>query len=446
MTDIRIRTTDWLWLLLVGVIALAPGAAWADDDDDTTEIDLVLLEDDEEITGRFISADDENVVLNIRGQNKTFALNEINPWSLHELRIYQMALDNARIFVEQGRLWLTMPEDRAPLAWVRTKADYWFRRARHADPAMDALIDEVVEDPDTPIAIYAEQESDDDDEADVTAERRRFYDQTPEVQAGVVELVNGWHELVKSRINENATLLETNHFYILTTWHRRNHSGLKRRCEALYSRLAREFGVPRDENIWQPKLPLLCFWTEHEFQSFLVHGLLMPPRQGVLGLCHSEIGFVFVVINGPQQRELTQDEARTEFFATLTHETVHAFNARFLSDFRLPTWFNEGIAEYLSAELVDGCAATRYWRRATMYVRDGRVNIMHNFDDFGRAGYLDYAAMQSLVRYMMHGKKDKFIAFYRLLKAGMSQQDALQETYGWTQQLLINNWLNSVRG
>ena len=445
MTDRGIRTVDWLWLLMAALFTVAPVSAWADDEDDPTEVDLVLLEDDEEITGKFVNADDERVVLNIDGQNRTFAVDEINPWSLHELRIYQMALENARIFVEQGRLWLTVPETAAPPSFLQQKADYWFRLARHADSEMDALIQEVIDDPDTPVAIYPEQQ-DQDDQDDPGADRRRFYEQTPEVQAGVVELVTGWHELLKSRINDNATLLETNHFYILTTWNRRNHSGLKRRCEALYSRLSREFGVPRQENIWQPKLPLLCFWTEHEFQSFLVRGLLMPPRQGVLGLCHSEIGFVFVVLNGPDQRRLTLEEARTEFYATLTHETVHAFNARFLSDFRLPVWYDEGIAEYLSAELVDGCAATQYWRRATMYVRDGRVNVMHNFNDFGRAGYLDYAAMQGLVRYMMHGKKDKFIAFYRLLKSGMSQQDALQEAYGWTQELLVNNWLNSVRG
>ena len=51
-----------------------------------------------------------------------------------------------------------------------------------------------------------------------------------------------------------------------------------------------------------------------------------------------------------------------------------------------------------------------------------------------------------MVRYMLHKKnKKKFIKFYKLLKAGKSQKEALDEAYGWDEAELIDRWMRASR-
>ena len=154
-------------------------------------------------------------------------------------------------------------------------------------------------------------------------------------------------------------------------------------------------------------------------------------------------GMPYVVLNGIDRPNFADASPRTRFFAVLVHETTHAFNAAHMGSKSLPSWFNEGIAEFLSADLVPGCAAGVRWSQATtraiserqdiheMFSRE-QIEATHQMDEYGLA--------QSIVRYMHASDKEAFIKFYGLLKQDRMQEAALIEAYHFDFQGLVERW------
>ena len=417
--------------VLMALLGLCPAAAVADPgDDDLPELDIVLL-NGSRLTANVVSAGENSAILSVRGTRKTYPASELHPWSLFEIRRLEQAKANPRMYVEYGRQELDQefPEPE--------EADEWFERAVAIDAELQALVDQVKDNPAAPV----------DTNPDDAVEGQKFRQSDPVLTAAIEELSEGWFELIKKKVDRNCARVETDHFVIYTTWKKADHKALGRVCEKLYERLCKEFDIPADAMIWSSKLPVFVFWTEREFGLFVEHGLTFPGRSRMLqagGFCYTSMGATYVVLNEVKDVGRSKKEAQMWFYEVLVHETTHAFNARYLSDIRLPTWFNEGIAEFMAADLVPGCRADKYWRKATRYVRERHINVSDNFERFQGGGH--YFVVQSLVRFMAHKKKSEFIAFYKLLKEGKDQETALLEAYGWDLDDLLEKWERAARG
>ena len=420
----------WSWLWMVVAWAMLAGAADAQmrrERDEDKEVSLALMNGNL-VEGDFVRADEKEVVIKVNGVDRVVKVEDAHPTDLFDFRVWVIARDNPRIFIEYGRRLLTGRfADKA-------MADDWFRKALAVDKSLQTLIDEVRQNPDRPVDVNPHAK----------VEGQKFRQSDPEMEKAVLEVSEGWYRLITQRVNKTCARVETEHFLIYTTWKKADHKTLGKQLEKLYSTLCGKFDIPKDKNIWTPKMPIYCFWQRTEFERFYVEAYdrASPPAAG---LCGHRLSFTYVILNQMRHpgRSVAQD--RQWFYEVLVHETTHAFNNRYLSDIHLPTWFNEGIAEYMAASLVPGCMADGDWRVATRYVRDGLVDVSHNFERFGNSR-LDYAVVQSMVRYMLHKKnKTKFIAFYKLLKAGKSQKEALHEAYGWDEAELIDRWMKASR-
>lgn len=423
------KTHKFVWGLAAAAMVLSLiglGARGQQAEPEPVEVE-VTMRDGKEFTADLVKVEEAQVTFKLRGKEVIHPIEDIHPWSVFEIRSLAMGFDNPRIFVEYGRQELNWYED-------EEEAEMWFKRALDRDKSLHKLVKVIRSNPEKPVDVNPDAE----------VEGQKFRQSHPDAEAAILELVDGWHEVIKEKVKSECAKIETDHFLIYTTWDKRDHRALAKVCEKLYSRLCKEFDINRKHNIWSPKLPIYVFWTEREFNRFNVNCLLRPSGIRAGGYCWSRMGVTFVVLNQVKYSQLTKAEAQQWFFELLVHETTHAFNARYLSDIKLPTWYNEGIAELMAAELVPGCRADKWWRSATRYVRDGSVDIETNFDRF-RGSRLDYAVMQSLVRYMMFKKKKEFITFYKLLKDGMDQDDALKEAYGVTRQELVDKWLHAAR-
>ena len=73
-----------------------------------------------------------------------------------------------------------------------------------------------------------------------------------------------------------------------------------------------------------------------------MHG---TPSQGSIGLCHGfGDGHVHIAFFRP--------EDNWQFAHVLVHESVHGFLHRYRSPVHIPSWVNEGLAEYIACQLV----------------------------------------------------------------------------------------------
>ena len=241
-------------------------------------------------------------------------------------------------------------------------------------------------------------------------------------------------------------LVETDHFLICSAWKPVDDEALGKVCEKLYDKLCESFDLTADAVIWPTKLPVVVFWSENQFIRFcqeVDHPNLGDLKQ-VGGYCGSTLpGMPYVVLNGVNRTVTSDASPKTRFFALLVHETTHAFNAAYLGINPLPSWFNEGIAEYLSADLVPGCSAGMRWGQATTRAISERTDISPMFDRkqiIATRDLDEYGLAQSVVRFMHAGDRKAFIKFYGLLKQGKMQEAAIVEAYQFDLDGLVERW------
>ncbi len=372
------------------------------------------------VMGRAFYVDDETIYLvNRGGQQSTVAIADISPFSLFIARTALMVDRNVYTSLEMLRRKLNIPEG------DHDQAKGELDKILKSRPDLADVIEAIVDDPSDAIV-------------------------HPDMGWIIREFADRSLALVEDRINDEVRLIESDHFIIITTWPKANDKGLKRSCEKLYDELIDQFKLDRGDVVWAGKLPVLCFWDETEFADFVVATMPMPPGKKAIdtdklskagGFCMSYGGLTCVVLNRVQYDGASAAQARQWFYEVLTHETVHAFNKLYTSSVSLPDWLNEGIAEYMAGTLVTGSYASARWLRATRTVIARDINVNYNFEKFG-GKLVDYGVCQSFVRYMVssRSRRENFVEFYSLLKSGVSQEDAMQQAFGWTLDEFQRRW------
>lgn len=201
--------------------------------------------------------------------------------------------------------------------------------------------------------------------------------------------------------------------------------------DAMHDFLCDLYGIPRGEPVWKGKCLVVAFLREDDFLAF--EERFMDVRaQGVHGLCHQRSdGRVIMACH--------RGDDAPAFAHMLVHETSHGFNHRWLSPTRVPSWLNEGIAEWVGTQVVTVSnqvplkeAAALAMMRAT-----GRVGDKFFDGDDAKIQPVQYGIASSLVRFLVARDRGKFAAFIRAVKEGMPVEDALQASYRATLDELL---------
>lgn len=233
----------------------------------------------------------------------------------------------------------------------------------------------------------------------------------------------------------NMHMVETAHFLIFTEWDRSNDRPLAEICERMYRALSLQFDVPLKQNIWAGKCPIFIFWEKLHFVRFTqeVDHTALDNVPGY-NLQHRN-GFCYIVMNRCEKRE--------HFFELLIHEATHAFLGRYLTNQRIPTWVNEGLAEYMAATLVPGYDAEKRYKAANKEALKKNRDVRYVLKST-RLDYFGYGIAQSIVRFMIARDRRRFIRFIQLLKEGKKEDEALKLSYGLTQEQLVRGWEQAV--
>jgi len=249
-----------------------------------------------------------------------------------------------------------------------------------------------------------------------------------EVRARVTDIYHTFGRKVQEVLGERVKLVETDHFLIWTDWPAPFHERLVHSCETMYAALCRVFGISTAEQVFLAKCPLFCFESKARFLRFARSFDGFDGKEAI-GYTRSieRNGHVHVVLLRRGRAE--EDFERFEY--TLVHEGTHAFLHRLYSPRLIPNWVNEGLAEFMSDQVLgERCPARGNAELlAAQYVRhDWPVAPL--LASVEPIGVHQYAIAHSLIAFLAGMKEGSLRGMIRRLKAGDGFAEALSAEFG----------------
>lgn len=197
--------------------------------------------------------------------------------------------------------------------------------------------------------------------------------------------------------------------------------------DTLYDEMCRAFGIPLGSNIWYGKCVVCAFQNRADFIRFELEVMKNtkgnPTNAG--GICHGG-GTGRVVIS------LFSKGNQTARFATvLVHETSHGIASRVLSDIRIPSWLNEGMAVWIAGYIVkDDQTLERSQRKSVVALREQQT--LSGFFEALQIPGDHYGAGSAMVDILIRKDSDRFREFFTDIKKGYPQDEALKRSYEMT--------------
>jgi hypothetical protein len=111
------------------------------------------------------------------------------------------------------------------------------------------------------------------------------------------------------------------------------------------------------------------------------------------------------------------------------HETAHGYVHRYRSTVRIPSWINEGIADWVAGLTVRRSNVVR--ERQTSAA--ARIRLTRTLGGFFQREHIEawqYGLASSMVGLLATRDNDQFRRFFNDIKNGYTWQDSLQRHYG----------------
>lgn len=213
--------------------------------------------------------------------------------------------------------------------------------------------------------------------------------------------------------------------------------------DEMYDKLTDIFDIERGTNIYRGRGLIVVFADEADYHRYqmVVHGF--AGSRNTAGLCRS-FGDGHVEVTFYKQRN------QLNFARVLVHEAVHSFLHRYRSYPRIDSWINEGLAEYVSAVLVEGrgYGESDFAQRLADGERALRELRTLGGNSFFYAGHIQgwqYPVAQLLTGFMIRQDGNRYRAFINAIKGGKPWDQAIEEDYGVSVERLVDAFGRSLR-
>lgn len=264
-----------------------------------------------------------------------------------------------------------------------------------------------------------------------------------EQKAAIQTMRQASDELLAKAGFPNASPIETKYFLVYSDLPERETVQLVRDLDQMYERVAelldlpgppskRRASDPDDStewlNLFWGKATIIICKDADQFRLIEAQAFNQMTPPGVVGLCHCIGPRVFVnTYRAPDD---------LQFASVLVHETVHGIMHRFITPARLPTWANEGFAEYIASKAFPGSPVDKNRRpQGLAYIRQSgdlqRIMDMsyQNGTWPGHQG-VGYAVGYLLCDLMIREHPRGFVDWIRAVKAGKPWREALEAHFG----------------
>lgn len=208
--------------------------------------------------------------------------------------------------------------------------------------------------------------------------------------------------------------------------------------DQMYERMSVAFDVPVGRNIWCGKCVVVALDRQRDYMRFESE-VMQNPRDDLHtsgGLCHSGT-------SGRVTIAVWKGDDLDAFAHKLVHETSHGFAWRLQSSVPLPSWVNEGLADWMAQYIVKTPGLlTKRQARAAATARKNRS--LGGSLTTGRLPREYFGVGSAMVEILIKKDASAFRRFFLVIKAGVPPERALREQFGLTYQQLANLYGRSV--
>ncbi|WP_417380920.1 hypothetical protein [Gimesia sp.] len=223
----------------------------------------------------------------------------------------------------------------------------------------------------------------------------------------------------------NMKLYETRYFLFYSDMPANQVAPYLVQLDKMNELLGRSFGFKPGHNIWRGKAVIVAFLAKPAFLEFEQQFYNRTETGNAIGLCHSH-GDGKVIVSCYRGND-------PNFFgAVLVHETAHGYIHRYKSTVNIPTWINEGIADWIAMMVVPSSKEVRF-RQTEAALRLKQVQTFGGqFFNNERLDSWQYGSASAIIQLMLKASPEQFKLFFNGIKEGLTWQDSLQRAYGLT--------------
>lgn len=231
---------------------------------------------------------------------------------------------------------------------------------------------------------------------------------------------------------------ETSYFLFYTDMPARQVAPYLIQLDKMNELLGKAFGFPPGHNIWRGKAVIVAFTSEAAFLEFerkFYDRIDAPGKYMGLAHCHGD-GVVVV--------SCYRGDDPNFFGSLLVHETSHGYMHRYRSTAHIPSWVNEGIADWIAMLVVPTCKETQTrQKQAALQLRQTRT-LGGQFFQAEHIENWQYGAASAMIQLMIKASPEQFKLFFNGIKDGLTWQDSLQRAYGLTAAQLSQAYGQSI--
>ena len=217
---------------------------------------------------------------------------------------------------------------------------------------------------------------------------------------------------------------ESDHYILHTSGGVNFADRLLRALENMHGELKDTFLIPEDTIMYHGKCAVFILDSQQAFVDF-EDRVYNNDAEGFGGFFHPTSTFCAVVsyvMPNPSEME-----------SLLVHETTHAFMHRYKSRYRLPTWANEGLADFMAGHLVPASnKGQRNWSKAREFVLNGGDPADIMAQSYANGQWPDdysYPVSHMIVRFMITHKAPEFRQWIEDIKDGRHWIDSMAERF-----------------
>ena len=234
--------------------------------------------------------------------------------------------------------------------------------------------------------------------------------------------------------------LKTGHFYLCTEWPASDDKPITETIERLYDELCKQFNIPDGKHIWPGRLYVFTFEHRKSFGKFYQAATgkdTNVERVGGLGGYTGSLNYI--MINSPSTAYKKSSDRLNAFLAVMVHEAAHTFVQQAHGKGYIQNWVNEGIAESMAQLIVKQGPTRQKYALAMKHLAAGKTIDQKLLFDSKNIP-LDpvyYGVCNGLVQLLAKIDSKKFEQFFKAMKAGKSDAQALKDIYNLTRPELL---------
>ncbi len=233
-----------------------------------------------------------------------------------------------------------------------------------------------------------------------------------------------------------TSLRETHEFLVVSDMPGEAVAPYANSLDQMYDMMCQLYGIKKGAAVWKGKCPIVAFLREVEFAQFEAEFFQKTDLGSAQGLCHSSSdGDVLIACycgNSPEY-----------FGQVLVHETSHGFIHRYRTMARLPSWANEGMAEWIAQSLVNyqgGVVRKRQLARQAI----AQGHTLGGMFDERQITPLQYGMATDLTDFMIRQDRRRYADWVNGMKAGKSWEFSLKDSYGVTPVQLLSAYGEAI--